>query len=60
MSSNINNYPTLNSEHKWEDLCIQLKNQQTYTLDYHVLDHGRFEHCRFANATQVLLYIFFY
>ena len=27
-SSNIVNYSTLYSEHSWEDLCIQLKNQQ--------------------------------
>ena len=25
VSSNINNYCTLNSEHKWEDLCTQHK-----------------------------------
>ena len=30
MSSNINNYSTLNNEHNWEDLCIQLRNQQTF------------------------------
>ena len=35
MSSNINNYSTLNSENNWEDLCIQLRNQQTCTLDDH-------------------------
>ena len=28
-SSNINNYPILNSEHNWEDLGIHLRNQQT-------------------------------
>ena len=34
MYSNINNYQsTLNSEHNWEDLCNQLRNQQTCTYD---------------------------
>ena len=28
-TSNINNHSTLNSEHDWEDMCIQLKNQRT-------------------------------
>ena len=27
-SSNINNYYALNKEHNWEDLCLQLRNQQ--------------------------------
>ena len=26
-SSSINNYPTFNSEHNWEDLCIQFHMQ---------------------------------
>ena len=33
--TNINNYSTLNSEHNWEDLCVQSKNQQTYPSDNH-------------------------
>jgi hypothetical protein len=32
MYSNIINTSTLNSEHNWEVLCIQLKNQQIYTF----------------------------
>ena len=35
MSSNINNYSTLNGEHNWELLCIQLRNQQTCTSNKH-------------------------
>ena len=31
MSSYFINYSTLNSEHNWEALYIQLKNQQTCT-----------------------------
>lgn len=31
-SSNINNYSTPNTEHSWEDICIQLQNQQTCIL----------------------------
>jgi hypothetical protein len=31
----IINYSTLNSEHNWEDLCIQLSNQQTRAPDNH-------------------------
>ena len=27
------NYSALNSEHSWEDLCIQLRNQQACTSD---------------------------
>jgi subtilase family serine protease len=30
-SSNLIDYSTLNDEHNWEDLSIQLKNQQTCT-----------------------------
>lgn len=33
MSSTFVNYSTLNSYHKWEDLCIQFTNQQTCTLE---------------------------
>ena len=29
------NYSTINSEHTWEDLCVQFRNQQTYTSDNH-------------------------
>ena len=32
ISSNINNYSTLNNEHKWKDLYIELRNQQTCTF----------------------------
>jgi hypothetical protein len=35
MSSNNNNHSTLNNEHNWEDLCIQLRNLQTCTFDSH-------------------------
>jgi hypothetical protein len=35
LSLDINNYYTLNSEHNWEDQCIQLKNGQTYTFNNH-------------------------
>ena len=28
---NISNSPTTNNEHNWEDLCIQLRNQQACT-----------------------------
>jgi hypothetical protein len=35
MPSNRNKYSTLNNEHKWEDLCIQVRNQQTYTSNNH-------------------------
>ena len=31
--SNLTNYLTLNSEHDWEDLCIQVRNQQTWPSD---------------------------
>jgi len=34
-SSTINNYSTLNNGHDWEDLCIQIRNQQTCTFDNH-------------------------
>ena len=34
-SSNINNYHILNSEHNWEDLDIQLRNQETCTSNNH-------------------------
>ena len=33
MSSNINNHYTLTSEHNWENMCIQLRNQHTWTFD---------------------------
>jgi hypothetical protein len=34
--SNINNYSTLNNEHKWEDLCTQLsRNPQACTSHNH-------------------------
>ena len=38
-SSNNNNHFTLNNEHNWEDLCIQLIIQQTCTSDSH--NHSR-------------------
>ena len=34
-SLNINNYPTVNSEDNQEDVCIQLRNQQTCTSNNH-------------------------
>jgi hypothetical protein len=34
-SSHLNKQSTLNNEHIWEDLCIHLMNQQTYTYDNH-------------------------
>ena len=36
MYSNISNYSTLNSEHNWEDLCIEFRNQQTCTSDNYI------------------------
>lgn len=33
VSSNINDWPTLNNEHDWEDKCIKLRKQQTCTLE---------------------------
>ena len=35
MSLNINNKSTLNSGHNWEDLHIQLRNQQICTSNNH-------------------------
>ena len=35
VSSNINDYSTLNNEQNLDDLYIQLKNQQTYNSDNH-------------------------
>ena len=35
MSTNCIDYPTLSNEHTWEDLHIQLRNQQTCTSDNH-------------------------
>ena len=40
MASTFINYSTLNSVHNWEDLCIQLKNQQTCTFDNHKETRG--------------------
>ena len=34
-SSNLDNYPTLDSEHNLKDMCIQLRNQQTCIFDNH-------------------------
>ena len=50
----------LNSEHNWEDLCIQLRNQQTCKFDksrevQFTTQFFLMLHCRFANATQVSL-----
>ena len=39
-SSDFINYSTPNSEHNWEDLCIQLRNQQTSTSENHNLIKG--------------------
>ena len=39
MSSNVNNYSTLNSEHNWEDPCIHLRNWQTCTSNNHNYIH---------------------
>ena len=41
MSSKINNYFTLHSEHNWENLHIQLKNQQTCTSSNYKNNKGR-------------------
>ena len=57
------NYFTLNSQHDWEDLCIQLRNQQTCTFDNNNEFKGspilfRFLvilHCGFVVATKVWL-----
>ena len=45
--SNIDNYSTLNNEHNWEDVCIQLKNQQAFVSNSHnhskegpIFNHG--------------------
>ena len=55
------NYFTLNSVYNWEDLCIQLRNQQICTSDNHDYVHmGGCDfqsvllifHHRFANATR--------
>ena len=40
-SANIHDYSTLNNEHNWKDLYIQLRNQQTYTSDNHNQLKGR-------------------
>ena len=40
MLSSNSNYSTLDRERSWEDLCIQLRNQQTYTFDNHNLVRG--------------------
>ena len=40
MFSNINNNSTLSSEHDWEDLCIQLRNQRTCTSDNYKWTRG--------------------
>ena len=63
-SSNIDKYSTLNSEHNLEDLCIQLRNQQTCTFDNHDCIRGgmifiaflHMFHHRFANLARGLLY----
>ena len=34
-SSDLINYPKLNTKHNWEDPCIQFRNQQTHTSDNH-------------------------
>ena len=64
-SSNIINYYTLNNEHNWENLCIQLRNQQTSTSSIYNQIKGnllflsnlflQMFHRRFANASQFLL-----
>ena len=66
MFSIINIYVTLNNEHNWEDLCIQLRSQQKCIYDKKKvkLREIRFSiqfllqilHQRFANATRVLLW----
>ena len=43
------NYSTLHSEHNWEDLCIQLRNQQLCTSDNHSRNQGRsYFQCHFC------------
>jgi hypothetical protein len=51
-------YSTLNNEHSWEDLCIQLRNQQICMcwLSYPIKgksDPLLMFPCKFANMTQV-------
>ena len=63
VSSNINNYSTPNSEHNWEDLCIQLINQQTCAsiIVYDMngvpisIQFSNKLYQRFANATPILM-----
>ena len=53
MCSNIYNYSTLDNEHNWEDLCIQLRNQHTCTSNNHKLNQGRsdfqFDFCKVSS-----------
>ena len=42
MSSNIENYSTFNTEHDWEDLCLQLRNRHTCTIHHHNQIRGEF------------------
>ena len=60
-SLSIVNYSTLNNEDNWEDLCIQLRNQQIYpsitinkSREVQMVFLQMF-HCRFAIATRLLL-----
>jgi hypothetical protein len=56
MFSNANNHSTLNNEHNSEDLCNQVRNQQTCTFDRrNQIREGpsffvHISHCRFANT----------
>ena len=34
-SSSTKNYDLLNNDQNWENTCIQLRNQQTWTYDNH-------------------------
>jgi hypothetical protein len=61
-SSIINSYFTLNSDCNWKDLCVRLRNQQTFNFDNHD-QRSDFQfgfyicfHYRFVEATQVLVY----
>jgi hypothetical protein len=54
MSSNINDYATLNTDYNREDVCINLKNQQTCTSEGGpIFKIWFFElyHCGFDNGT---------
>ena len=52
MSSNTNNYSTLNNEHNWEDLRVYLRNQQTCTSNnYNYMRGGPISNPIFADVS---------